>query len=123
MGPEELQLYIGRCIRAWRKKTGLTLAGLAESAGVDPGFLAYIETGKKMPSLVTLSKLAAALDLTIADLVKGVPPVVTPLKERVSRQVQAVCNGSRPEHLQDVIAVLKALQDPRKARALRQLLS
>lgn len=119
---EEVRSHLGSVIRGWRKKAGLTLAGLAESAQVDPGFLAYIETGKKMPSLMTLTKIAGALDMPVGDLFKTVPANAGTLKARVDKQVQVLCNGCAPDHLEDVLAVLRALKDPKKAKALRDLL-
>ena len=119
---EDVRARLGSVIRGWRKKAGLTLAGLAEAAQVDAGFLAYIETGKKMPSLMTLAKIAGALDLPVGDLFKSLPATAGNLKSRVDKQVQVLCNGCAPDHLEDVLAVLRALKDPKKSKALRDLL-
>ena len=64
---------VGERIREERKRAGLTIEQLAESAGISTSFLAYIETKKKKASLETIEKLAKALRISIADLFKTVP--------------------------------------------------
>ncbi len=57
---------VGRQIRRWRAERGLTLARVAESAGLNVGYLSQIENDKASPSLACLSALAGALDVPIA---------------------------------------------------------
>lgn len=56
-------------IRVWRDYRGLSLRSLAQEAGISPGYLSEIETGRKSGSVDALKALAAALELTIDDLV------------------------------------------------------
>ena len=56
-------------IRVWRDHRRLTSAALAEKAGIAQAFLSQIETGKRDGTVVTLRKIAAALGVTIDDLV------------------------------------------------------
>ncbi len=56
-------------LRIWREHRGLTLAALAERAGVPDGYISEIETGKKPGSIRTLKALAHALDVDLDDLV------------------------------------------------------
>lgn len=57
---------VGRQIRRWRSERGLTLARVAEAAGLNVGYLSQIENDKASPSLACLSALAGALDVPIA---------------------------------------------------------
>ncbi len=50
-------------IRILRKRTGLTQQALASAAGTSQPTIAAYESGAKSPTLRTLEKLAAALDL------------------------------------------------------------
>lgn len=63
---ENLELSIGRKLKDLRAARGVTLAGLAELAGVTKGYLSKIENGKNMPPIETLAKISAALDAEIA---------------------------------------------------------
>jgi transcriptional regulator with XRE-family HTH domain len=55
-------------IRDLRQQRGLTLRALAADAGVTSGFISQLENGVVMPSLATLLRIAAALDVRIGDL-------------------------------------------------------
>ena len=76
-GEEELipsaivdRLFSGESrIKVWREHRGLTSAALAERAGIAQGFLSQIETGKRDGTVGTLMKIAAALRVTLDDLV------------------------------------------------------
>lgn len=56
-------------IRVWREFCGLSLRALAHEAGISPGYLSEIEAGRKSGSVEVLKALAAAMGLTLDDLV------------------------------------------------------
>lgn len=54
-----------------RKRQHMTLLQLARRIGVTEGYMSMLESGtRKNPSLATLKKLAKALKVTLAELVK-----------------------------------------------------
>ena len=55
-------------LKAFRKKAGLTQAGLAEALGVTQACVAMWETGKALPNSDKLPKLAEVLGCTIDEL-------------------------------------------------------
>jgi transcriptional regulator with XRE-family HTH domain len=57
---------VGAQIRRWRAERGLTLAKVAQSAGLNVGYLSQIENDKASPSLACLSAIGAALDVPVA---------------------------------------------------------
>lgn len=120
---KEIQLLaqVGAGIRAWRKRAGLTINGLAEIADIDGGFLATIETGKKAPSIVTLARLARALDVRLADLFRKVPQQSESIDAQFARQFKYLVQASSPAHKADLLALMKQLHDPERVKALRQL--
>jgi transcriptional regulator with XRE-family HTH domain len=66
----DLQETMGAVIRRARQERSLTLKGLAEQAGLSVVYLGEIERGKKYPSAAMLERLAAALDLTLSDMLE-----------------------------------------------------
>jgi transcriptional regulator with XRE-family HTH domain len=68
--PKEL----GRRVREARIKAGLSIAQLAGLAGLTKAYLVRLENQSANPSMDVVSRIAEALDLTIADLVGG--PVI-----------------------------------------------
>ncbi len=59
---------LSQLLRERREKLGLRPADVARRAGVDPGGLLRAERGDKVPTPETLSALADALGLPLADL-------------------------------------------------------
>lgn len=56
-------------VKIWREYRSLTVAALAEKAGISHSYLSQIESGKREGTISTYKKLAAALNLSIEDLV------------------------------------------------------
>lgn len=119
---ESLAPRVGTAIRAWRKKNALTISRLAERADIDAGFLAYIETGKKLPSLHTAQKLSEALGISLSELFQGVAAVPTKgRRAELHRAAQALCLKCSPGQIEDLIQVFRHIDDPRKTRAILTL--
>jgi ribosome-binding protein aMBF1 (putative translation factor) len=55
-------------VRVWRDKRGLSQRALARAAGMQPGYLAEIETGRKPGSADALHRLSMALGVAMNDL-------------------------------------------------------
>jgi transcriptional regulator with XRE-family HTH domain len=58
----------GARLRAARLRAGLTLEALAEATGLDKGHLSRLERGLKGPSIATVLKLSAALQIPVGQL-------------------------------------------------------
>ena len=56
-------------VRVYREMRGLTQARLSERSGVNRVQIADIEAGRKAGSVDTVKKLAAALSVTVDDLI------------------------------------------------------
>lgn len=57
-------------LRMLRERRGMTQEELAAKAGVSRGYLARLETARQDPTLSTIEKLAKALRVKVADLVR-----------------------------------------------------
>lgn len=62
----------GLVVKALRHGQNLSQEALALEASIDRTFLSQLETGRKQPSLLTIFRLAAALQLEASDLIKQV---------------------------------------------------
>lgn len=61
---------VGRNLRLYRSKLGLTQHGLAEKSGVSRQNISNIEIGATSPSISTLVLLSAALRVNVKDFFK-----------------------------------------------------
>lgn len=60
-----LEVAIGREVRAFRRKLGITVAELSVAASLSPGMLSKIENGNTSPSLTTLQALGRSLGVPV----------------------------------------------------------
>ena len=69
MDGEKLKLQIGSNIASYRKRAGLTQAGLAEKLNYSDKAVSKWERGESMPDVTTLVQLAEQFDITVNELV------------------------------------------------------
>ena len=74
-GATARQRAFGERVRARRQAAGLTQEALAHRAGVHRSYVGSLETGGRNPSLETIARLAAALEVDAAELVTGLQAV------------------------------------------------
>lgn len=69
---ERLQLkYLGKRVRDMRSKRSMSQEELAELAGVHRTYIGMIERGEKNVTVLSASKIAFALGVTISELFEG----------------------------------------------------
>ena len=69
MDSEKLKFFIGANISAYRKKSGMTQAGLAEKLNYSDKAVSKWERGDAMPDIQTLLQLAELFEITVNELV------------------------------------------------------
>lgn len=69
---QKLMKAFGARVAAVRKSRGYTQQELAEEINMSVVAIAYIETGKRWARLGTLTKIANALQVDVADLFKNI---------------------------------------------------
>ena len=63
---------LGSKLHNMRKARNLTLSNVSETTGLSLSFLSDIERGRTLPSLKTLARIAAALNVTVIAALEGV---------------------------------------------------
>ena len=66
---------LGRAIKGLRNQHGITQEELAEQASLHRTYISDIERGARNPSLETLVRLAAALQISLAEMFKDIQTV------------------------------------------------
>ena len=68
--PLELGTVLGTRLKERRQELGKRLAEVAAAADVSSGYLSAIENGTSVPSLPVLARLAHALELSLAEMLR-----------------------------------------------------
>ena len=99
---------LARRIREERKHAGLSLEALGEKAGITGAFIAHIEAARKKPTLTTIEKIAKALDLSAADLVRDLTKKADNVDQTYLTQVARMLKGKSTKQKQAIVEVVKA---------------
>jgi transcriptional regulator with XRE-family HTH domain len=111
-GPTVLDHHLGAAIRELRQRNRLTLAEVAERAGLSRGMLSRIETGRASMSLDSLRRVAAALGVSMGSLFRGFDaPAGRAQHVKKGEGMEVVRRGTRRGHTYHLLAYD---QGPRK---------
>src|SRR5579863_6777932 len=72
--PDPLAKAVGARVRRLRKEKEFSFDAFVEETGLGRGYISELERGLVVPTITSLSKVAMALEVTIADLVLGDTP-------------------------------------------------
>jgi XRE family transcriptional regulator, regulator of sulfur utilization len=72
-GPSR-QVNLGERLRDIRLRAGVSVRTLASKAEFSPSFISQVELGQASPSVASLERIAAALDVTLGELFSEVEP-------------------------------------------------
>lgn len=86
--PEVVKQF-GERLREVRRSLGITQRELAEKAHLSEGYVARLEAGDTSPGLDLMSRLAAALNVLLTDLLPAATPP-TPL-DALQQQARHLC--------------------------------
>ena len=74
MSPENytkvLCMNVSRLFREERERQDLSLTRLSEKAGLSRQTIGFLEQRKRIPTLETMARIAAALDVELSDLIR-----------------------------------------------------
>ena len=105
------QLQVATAIRMYRQKSGLSQRQLAMRMQVPRTYVSKIENEKAMPTLSSLQRLAIALEVSMADLVKGSH---MSLEDEIADLMQ-------DEFVAEVMPYLKQLDNKQRSSQLSQV--
>ena len=72
--PDPVAKRVGLRVRELRREKEFTFDAFVEESGLGRGYISELERGLVVPTVHALAKLAAALEVTMADLVLGDTP-------------------------------------------------
>lgn len=106
---DDIYAQLARRLRAERERSELSLDELAGAAEIDKTFVVHLEANRKKPSLETVAKLARALGIAPADLLRDVKMPDPDEDHKFVRQFAALIRGKSPQQKATIINTVKAL--------------
>ena len=95
---------VGTMVHTLRKDKGMTLAQLAETAGLSPAIVSQIERGKANPSFTTLAQLAHGLEIPVGRFFLGHDEPASPVVRGSDRRnLQGVTRESVGEAIHELL--------------------
>ncbi len=93
-----LEVAIGREVRAFRKRQGITVAELSSMTNLSIGMLSKIENGNTSPSLTTLQTLANALSVPLTSFFRQYEEFREAVHTKSGKGVEIEREGTRAGH-------------------------
>ncbi len=109
-GPDDggtLSQVIANHVRSRRLEIGLNVGQLAERTGISKGMLSKIENAQTSPSLTTLERLAAALDMPVTSLFRGLAEERDAVFVKAGSGPEIVRKGTRAGHTYELLGSLR----------------
>lgn len=103
-----LEVAIGREVRAFRLRQGITVAELAERTGLSIGMLSKIENGNTSPSLTTLQSLAHALRVPLTAFFRRFEEHREAVHTKAGEGVEIDREGTRAGHQYNLLGHIGA---------------
>jgi len=111
--------HIGERIAALRRARNISLPDLAKQSGVSKGYLSQLENGIiTNPSIDTISKVAQALDITVAELLETPSKKTTKAPLKLDKALEQFIRESKrkgraiPDDVVDALSRLKKRRKP-----------
>ena len=98
---------IANHVRTRRLEIGLNVGQLAERTGISKGMLSKIENAQTSPSLSTLERLAAALDMPVTSLFRGLAEERDAVFVKAGSGPEIVRKGTRSGHTYELLGSLR----------------
>jgi transcriptional regulator with XRE-family HTH domain len=107
---QAISWVVANRLRAQRVERDFTLGQLAELSQISKGMLSKIENAQASPSLATLGRLAAALDVPITSFFRGLDEEREAVFVRADQGAEIVRQGTRVGHRYELLGNLRGVR-------------
>lgn len=98
-----LEQAIGRTVRQFREKNGLTIQELSNASGISNGMLSKIEHGTTSPSLSTIQSLSRALNVPVTSLFRDFEETRDATFVKAGKGLKIERRGTRAGHQYELL--------------------
>ncbi len=105
---EKLRKIIGERIRSFRKQRGLTQQELADKADLHHTFIAHIESGRKVCSIKSLSRIANGLNISVEILLNQPGKKSVPVHDKITQKIIGIISKLNSIKKNKILALIKS---------------
>jgi len=102
----EVAKTLGQRIRETRLKLGLTQEGLGKRASLHYSYVGQVERGNKVPSVKTLRRMAAALNISVEALLHEEPQKTGSDEDLLIKELNKIVQDCTPIELRLYINII-----------------
>ena len=102
----DIAMQLGQRIRDLRTERHMSQEELSFKAGISPAHLGQIERALKNPTIDTVAKIAAALDIPVATLFT-MDSVSAPSQNAIIGKINAQLLGMSEEEQKDILRIIR----------------
>lgn len=114
MNLEKIRKILPSRIRTFRNSMSMTQERLAEKVNIHATYISRIESGKKLPTLIIVCKIADVFEIDIYELL--IDEVEANSYDHKRRKLTAILNESRPSDIDMYYTLLDTLHKKYKKR-------
>jgi len=104
-----INLAIARHVREYRLRMGLTVGQLAARGGLSKGMLSKIENAQASPSLATLARLSAAINVPVTSFFRGLEEEHDAVFVKAGEGIEIVRRGTGTDHKYRLLGSLRGV--------------
>lgn len=97
---------VGRKLRSYRRKMGMTQEELAEKAELHYTYIGQVERGEKNLTLVSMEKILNALDVSFAELFEDIGTQTDPEETDIASQCYMLISDKDKEDQEKIYHIL-----------------
>ncbi|MBU1146809.1 MAG: helix-turn-helix transcriptional regulator [Candidatus Omnitrophica bacterium] len=112
MNLEKIRSILPNRVRSFRNSKNLTQEQLAERVDIHPTYISRIESGKKLPTLVIICKLADALGINAYELL--IDEAKAASSQYKIKKIINMINEAKPADVDTYMGLLNVLRKNRK---------
>ncbi|MBU4312790.1 MAG: helix-turn-helix transcriptional regulator [Candidatus Omnitrophica bacterium] len=112
MNLQKIRSILPNRVRTFRNARGLTQEHLAEAVDIHATYISRIESGKKLPTLTIICKIADALGVEAYELLVDERKVNS--SDYKKKRLIGILNESKPDDIDTYSKLLKVLRGKRK---------
>ena len=107
----DAKILLGRRVKEYRTKMGLSMEEMAFRCGLHASYFTLLENGRRNPSLDTLEKVAAGLDVSLSELLNFEEEPDVTMYDATTNKIISAVTTLLPEEKEQALVIMNAIKN------------